>query len=437
LKVAYLRASTRTIARNTAWVLVFSSLAMPPVSAVHAFAESLVSRPALAQVSVRALEPLASDAVPHTDAANTKTKAFIEVVEREVPLIMRAARIKAAAVGLIAGGKLVYAKGFGFADHDGKIPATADTIFLAASLAKPVAAATALKLAEEGKLTLDAPIAASLSPWPLSMSAHDHTKITIEQLLSHTAGLSLHGYRGWGAHRELPSLEESLNGKTNGAGKTELIDAPGRRWRYSGGGYTLMQLAIERQSMEDFPALARRLVFEPLGMKRSSLAQSESIVRDAAQGHGDRGEPIPMRFYREHAASSLTTTVNDFATFMIAGMHRPTHEVVGFGKATQFSAQVREAMQTPAPVTLGVLVGLHGYGLGLYSRKIADGSLVVEHDGRNQAGFRAMFAFRPAQADGIVFLSNSRTGLALDRIVCLWREAIAPSNPANPCEIQT
>jgi CubicO group peptidase (beta-lactamase class C family) len=357
---------------------------------------------------------------------------LVEFLDREVPAIMRAAKIKGAAIGLIVDGQLLTARGFGFADHDGQVPVTPDTVFLAASLAKPVAAAAVLVLAEEGKLMPDEPVSEVLKPWPLPSSSHDHSKITLRQLLSHTAGLSLHGYRGWSGHQELPTLLESVQGKTNGAGKVELVDAPGRRWRYSGGGYTLMQLATEQLVKDKFERVAEKKVFSPLAMSRSSLSLTDNVVSQSAQGHGDRGEAIPMRYYLENAASALTTTVKDFAKFMIAGMQSDPADAATTSHATaRFSATVRQAMQMPVPVTLGVLRGYLGYGLGLYIRRLPDGSIAVEHDGRNQAGFRAMFAYRPAERDGIVFLSNSRTGLALDRIVCLWRETVSVSN--QPC----
>src|SRR5215217_604495 len=80
---------------------------------------------------------------------------FAQVIEREVPALMKEARIQGAAVGLIVGGKLVYAKGFGFADHAGKVPVTPDTVFAAASLAKPIASWVTMRLAEQGRVRLD------------------------------------------------------------------------------------------------------------------------------------------------------------------------------------------------------------------------------------------------------------------------------------------
>jgi CubicO group peptidase (beta-lactamase class C family) len=355
--------------------------------------------------------------------------AFIDVIEREVPAIMKEAKIKGVAVGLISGGKLVYVQGFGVADHAGKVPVTPDTVFLAASIAKPVAAWVALQLAAQGKIDLDQPVADALSPWPLQPGKFDHRLITIRHLLSHTAGTSLGGYQGWTDYKELPTLEQSLAGKTNGRGSVEVVMQPGSKFQYSGGGYTLMQLAIERKLKRKYEVMAAELVFQPLRMSSSSVALTPAVVATAAQGHGDDGSPVPMRYYVEQAPSTLTTTVNDFAKLMLAGMF------VADGKDTRpLSKKQLVEIYTPVKATEGSVPGFLGYGLGHFVRKLSDGSTAVGHDGRNQAGFRAMYAMRQENGDGIVFLSNARSGSAMDRLVCLWYESVSDPRQSSQCE---
>jgi CubicO group peptidase (beta-lactamase class C family) len=355
--------------------------------------------------------------------------AFVDVIELEVPAIMKEAKIKGVAVGLIVDGQLVYAKGFGFADHAGKVPVTPDTVFLAASVAKPVAAWVASQLAAQGKIDLDRPVAESLSPWPLKESKFDHRLITMRQLLSHTAGTSLGGYQGWTDYKELPTLEQSLAGKTNGRGSVEVVMQPGSKFQYSGGGYTLMQLAIERKLRRKYESLAAELVFQPLRMSSSSVALTPAIVAYAAQGHGDDGSPVPMRYYVEQAPSTLTTTVNDFAKFMLAGMFPADGK-----SAAPLSKKQLTEMYTPVKATVGGAVDSEGNGMGHFVRQLSDGSTSVGHDGRNQAGFRAMYAMRPESRDGIIFLSNSRSGSAMDRLVCLWYASVSNSGQASRCE---
>ena len=359
--------------------------------------------------------------------------AFVATLEREVPRILKEIPIQGVAVGLIQDGKLVYAKGFGFADHAGKVPVTPDTVFVAASLAKSVAARVAMELAQRGAIALDKPVAEVLAPWPLAPGKIDNRLITFRHLLSHTAGTTLGGYQGWLDFAELPTLEESLAGKTNGRGATELFAQAGTRFQYSGGGYTLMQLAIERSTRRKYSAWADELAFVPLGMAHSSVAMTPQVLQGAAQGHGDDGKPVPRRYYVEQAPSTLTTTVHDFAKWMIAGMYEPG---AAHGRALPATLSRAEltAMYTPAILTLPRAPGDAVYGLGHFIEQLADGSTAVGHDGRNQAGFRSKFLMRPKERDGIVFFSNSRGGGALDRIVCLWAAQAAGDHAAAGCK---
>lgn len=355
--------------------------------------------------------------------------AFVSVIEREVPALMKEANIKGVAVGLIVKGKLVYARGFGYADHAGTQAVTPDTVFVAASLSKPIASWVTMGLAAQGRIDLDRPVADVVSPWPLAINQYDYRRITVRYLLSHTAGTTLGGYQGWLDYKELPTLEESLAGKTNGRGAVELFAPVGEKFNYSGGGYTLMQLAIERETGRKYADLAQELVFRPLGMTHTSVAMTPDIIAGAAQGHGDDGSPVPMRYYVEQAPSTLTTTVNDFARWMTAGMaakYRATK-----GPLTQKQLGL---MYTPATLSAPRAPGDMVYGLGHFIERLADGSTAVGHDGRNQAGFRAKFLMRPTTGDGIVFFSNSRSGLALDRVVCLWGADLAKADPAVACK---
>lgn len=354
---------------------------------------------------------------------------FAAVIQREVPALMASARIKGVAVGLIKDGQLVYTQGFGFSDHAGSVPATPDTVFTVASLSKPVAAWVAMSLVEQGKLTLDQPVADLVQPWPLAESKFDHRAITVRHLLSHTAGTTLGGYQGWLSLEELPTLEQSLAGKTNGRGAVELMAPAGAKFQYSGGGYTLMQLAIEQSTKRKYVDLASELVFKPLGMAHSSVSQSPQQLAGSAQGHGDEGQPVLMRFYAEQAPSTLSTTVTDFSRWMLAGMQQPD------GKASGPMPWARLAeMYEPAKLSSPRAPGEMMYGLGFFTERLLDGSLAVGHDGRNQAGFRANFSMRPQARDGIVILSNSRTGLALDRLICLWQADVSKSDPVKMCK---
>ena len=106
---------------------------------------------------------------------------------------------------------------------------TPTTGFNVGSISKTIAAWGVMTLVEQGRIDLDAPVATYLTRWSLPESGFDEDGVTMRRLLSHTAGLSLHGYPGWGPDELLPTLEESLSGNTNGAGAVGVIE-PGTRW---------------------------------------------------------------------------------------------------------------------------------------------------------------------------------------------------------------
>jgi len=143
--------------------------------------------------------------------------------------------VPGAAIALIDNGEVILQKGYGYADVEKKIKVSSKTGFNIGSISKTVAAWGVMRLVEKGKIDLDSPAEKYLTRWHLPKSAFDINKVTIRRLLSHTAGLSLHGYPGWSPEDKLPSLEESLAGKNNGPGDVRVIMEPGTKWKYSGG----------------------------------------------------------------------------------------------------------------------------------------------------------------------------------------------------------
>jgi CubicO group peptidase (beta-lactamase class C family) len=137
------------------------------------------------------------------------------------------------AVALVHHGQLVWAAGYGVADRMTGQPVTAATRFQVASLSKPVTAWGVLRLVEAGRIGLDEPVPGHLRRWRLPPSPFDADGITVRRLLSHTAGLSVHGYVGQTSERSLPSIAASLAGETGDGFPVELLEAPGRRWLYS------------------------------------------------------------------------------------------------------------------------------------------------------------------------------------------------------------
>ena len=318
------------------------------------------------------------------------------------------------AIARVRDGELAWTLGCGYADFESEEPVTADTVFNIGSISKTVAAWGLMHLVEKGVLELDRPVETYLTRWKLPPSDLDAGGVTLRRLLSHTAGLSLHGYPGYDPAEELPTIEASLRGESN-AGELVLIHEPGTKWKYSGGGYTIAQLVVEEATGRGFAEFMKGTVLEPLGMHRSEYGWSESIVAAAATPYDRTAEPIEWpgggpRFIAL-AAAGLQTTARDLARFAAASMAGASGKANGV-----LSPKTVALMQRPADAS-------PNYGLG-YSFEEQGGVAFVGHGGANR-GWMAEMSIAPALGDAIVVLTNASTGQRLlGPIVGAWREAV-------------
>ncbi|HEX6884267.1 MAG TPA: serine hydrolase domain-containing protein [Planctomycetota bacterium] len=304
------------------------------------------------------------------------------------------------AIAVLRDGEIAFTLGCGWADVEGEVPVTPETVFNIGSISKCVGAWGLMKLVEEGKLALDAPVVTRR--WALPESEFDASGVTLRRLLSHTAGLSLHGYPGFWPGVELPTLERSLSGDTNGAGDVRLEAAPGSRWKYSGGGYTWAQLLLEEASGRSFAEYMQGEVLVPLGMTSSAYSWAEPLLARSATPYGDGGKPLPRGgpLFPELAAAGMQTTVSDMARFARASLPRFRKE----GDPVVLKPETIEAMQVAVPPG-------DGYGLG-YQIEPRHGVRLVGHGGAND-GWIAYLRVAPETGDGLVLLTNASHGNAV------------------------
>ena len=187
---------------------------------------------------------------------------------------MSADRVPGISLAVIHNGEIEWAQGFGVAQLDGA-PVTAETLFQSGSISKPVAAMAALRLGQEGKLSLDTDVNQALTSWKIPPSAAaPGAVVTLRELLNHTAGLTVPGFPGYAAGTPIPTLVQILNGEQRANTAPVRLEAPpGSRWIYSGGGYTVMQQLLIDVSHEQFAKLMRDAVLAPIGMTRSTYEQ--------------------------------------------------------------------------------------------------------------------------------------------------------------------
>lgn len=276
-------------------------------------------------------------------------------------------------------------------------------VFQAASLSKPLTACAVMRLAGYGRIDLDAPIMRMLTRWRFPPSPFPEEHVTVRRILSHTAGLSLPDYPGFSPDQELPTLEASLSGATNGGGDLRII-APAGPFRYSGGGFTLLQLLIEEITGERFADHMRAALLRPLGMEHSDFAPQFAAARPAATGHDAAGAPLPFYRFDALAAAGLTATAADLARFL----------------AAQFDAPATSLMATPMAKT-GCVDGMWPqYGLGYEIDRRPDGAIRFGHHGMNR-GWRALMAADPTRRRALAALANSDAAMpALEALYQAW-----------------
>jgi CubicO group peptidase (beta-lactamase class C family) len=364
------------------------------------------------------LASTATSAVSQAPSRQAELNRFQASLDSLVPALLDELATPGAAVALLRDGKVVLAKGYGWANREKKQPVTRETLFNIGSISKTHAAWGLLKLVQDGKLDLDAPVERYLKRWRLPPSAFNHDSVTLRRLLSHTAGLRLHGYPGWNPDQPLPTIEESLNGKTNGSGDVRVIMPPGSKWQYSGGGYTIAQLLVEQVTGRKFDDYMKDEVFRPLGMTSSSFVWDAMVDARAAQPYGVVS-PVPGPRFIEQAAASLETSLDDFSRFALASMSSERREL----RTRVLSPETVRSMEQPVPPS-------PNYGLG-YQVIDAGGLRAVGHGGSN-TGWQAQFLVIPATGDGLVVMTNSTLGAEVHRqLFCGWRKAALGQD--TPC----
>ncbi|MDY7096915.1 MAG: serine hydrolase domain-containing protein [Pseudomonadota bacterium] len=287
-------------------------------------------------------------------------------------------------------------------------PVNDKSVFQVASISKWLTAWGVMNLADDGLIDLDAPVSDYISRWSIPESEFDPSGVTVRRLLSHTSGLADGlGYDGFSSPDERQTIEASLTQASDASsgkdGKTALGAQPGSGWKYSGGGYTLLQLMIEEVSGEPFPDYMQDRVFGPLGMTRTTFDHGRAIKLGLAQNFAEDGSVEDFRWYTSLAAASLFTTSGDLAKFIAAQTPAASNAVL--------SEQAMALMRAPQAREMGA--DFWGVGVMLYAPNNA-GDFIIGHDGQNEPAINAAARLDPETGDGIVILSTGTPSLATD-----------------------
>jgi CubicO group peptidase (beta-lactamase class C family) len=225
-------------------------------------------------------------------------------------------------VAVIQDYRIEWARGYGRREAGKPDPVSTETLFQAASISKPVTAMAALKLVQDGRIDLDEDVNRYLTSWQVPPVGDWQPRVTLRQLLSHTAGLTIHGFPGYLPASPIPTVVQILNGEPPAnTAPVRVNTIPGTQMRYSGGGTTVVQLMLTDLLGKPFPEIMRELVLDPLGMEHSTYEQPlpPERARHAAVGHPNDSRPVQggWHIYPEMGAASLWTTASDLARFAI------------------------------------------------------------------------------------------------------------------------
>jgi len=368
-----------------------------------------------AACSAPANEPARADAAATdaaTDAAITRVTTTLRpgiIVKGAAPITYALAerlahyKVPGVSIAVVDSGRVVWARGFGVKEAGTTDSVTPTTLFQAASISKPVAATGMLRLVQEGKLSLDAPVNDFLTSWKLPDNRFQAAeKVTLRRIASHHAGLTVHGFPGYAVTDSIPTVPQILDGaKPANTAAVRVDTTPGAIVRYSGGGTTIEQLAMTDVTGEPFPALMKRLVLDPFGMQESTFEQPLPAARasQASAGHRSKGEMVQGRWhiYPEMAPAGLWTTPTDLLKWAIgiaaarAGSSNPV-----------LSKKMATEMLTPQNAQFGIGPGLKGTG----------DAESFGHGGANE-GYRAQLIYLPAQGKGAAVMTNGDGGSAL------------------------
>lgn len=319
---------------------------------------------------------------------------------------LEAHAVPGVAVAVIDNYRLVFAKGYGSREADVRAPVDGHTLFSAGSVSKMVNAALILRLVSEGALSLDEDINRYLKSWKVKADRHTAVKpVGLREILSHTAGFTVHGFPDFQPGDRLPTVLDTLNGRYPARHEAVTVQfKPGTAMDYSGGGTTVSQLVATDTTGIAYPELAEKYVFNPLAMHRSTFENPLSASRgNIAHAHDRRGKasakPRGWESMPEMAASGLWTSAEDMAKLLIALLR----DYKGRGDFLPQSI-VKDMMGREANSWYGLGPRINGSGE----------SHIFHHGGANNS-YRAWIEGHLETGDGIVILTNGTNGHRLYR----------------------
>jgi CubicO group peptidase (beta-lactamase class C family) len=322
---------------------------------------------------------------------------------------MKKYRVNGVSIAVIHDYKIEWAKGYGMADVSENRPVTENTLFQAASISKSLNSLGVLKLVEEKKIDCDSDLNKYLISWKFPYdNKTGGMKITVKELLSHTAGLTIHGFPGYDREKEIPTIIQVLNGeKPANTMAVRSFEEPGKRVSYSGGGTTILQLLITDVTGLPYEDFMQKEVLDPLGMTSSCYCQppDESRSKLIATGYKADGKEVTGKYhvYPEKSAAGLWTNPTELCKYVIEtelAFHGESHKVI-----------------TPEMTRFRLTPVMEDAALGVFVNSRVTGSYkYFNHNGGNE-GFLSTYYGCLDSGEGVVIMINSENWTIIDEIL--------------------
>ncbi len=304
--------------------------------------------------------------------------------------------------------KIEWTKSYGWADSSEQRPVTPVIRFQAGSNSKSLNAIGILKLVQDGKINLNEDINKYLKSWKFPYdSLSKGKKITVANLLSHTAGITIHGFPGYEKGDTIPTLTQILDGqKPANTQAVRSIFEPSLKYQYSGGGTTISQLIVQDVTGQPYDEYMWKNVLKPMGMTNSSYTQPpiKKIEKFLATGYYNDGKPVKGKYhiYPEQAAAGLWTTSNDLAKYVIET------QLALVGKSQKvLNREMTTLRLTP------YLDSLSAFGVFILNN---GGVKYFKHGGVDE-GFVSQYVGSFEGGNGVVVMTNTYNTLLFDEII--------------------
>lgn len=317
-------------------------------------------------------------------------------------------KIPGLSIAVIQNHKLVWAKGYGFANDSSKTPVTTQTLFQAGSISKSLNAVGVMKLVQQNKLDLNADINNYLNSWKFPYdSVSKGKKITTANLLSHSAGINVHGFGGYEPGAPIPTIVQVLNGeKPANTPRIHSVVAPGLGYQYSGGGITVSQLMVMDITSQPYADYMKKEVLKPFGMNGSTFTQpaADDDKKLLAIAYNEDEKPIRGNYhiYPEQAAAGLWANPIDLAKYIIA-------------MQLAYEGKANKVLNTETVKQMFKVYAGSEAGLGVFISK-TDSVSYFSHDGAD-AGFRARYVGSFEGGNGIVVMVNSNNDGVINELI--------------------